>query len=968
MSLLRLRGQACALLVLTAPLVLAAPASAKPKPKPPKGLPAPAILAPAEGATSDTVPAFSWKPVKGAARYELELSADSGFNSTVQIQSHASLKTLNTFAAADKALPNGTYYWHVRSLDADNAAGAWSKPRSLRKSWTTQPVPQSPGDGTEGSFPNAPIVLSWSSVARAYKYLVYISTDPALGSLAVSDGGQPIETSANAYAITGALAPGRYYWAVVPEDSEMNKGVRSAVRSFSWAWPSTTNVHVASTPTIFNPVFSWDAVPGAVKYQVEANYSPDFATGSKVCCDGYVFGTTYSPVDIFPNSKAYHWRVRAIDPDGNSGVWNTDSTVFEEHFDAVTPSIPNLHVRDNTADPAVDLDPISTVLDTSAPLVTWDPVPGASSYDVKVAPYVSGACNWGDTGTHAWQSSLTATTAWSPLAPSWSTSKPGGASYPQASKENGKSLVDGTTYCVQVVARADRDPNNNEVESPPTQVNGLGQPAFRYVASTTGNNTPASPFAATALTYGAPAVGVNQPRTPYFTWNPIDGAKAYYVVVAADQFFTNIVDFAITLQPTYAPRTSSNPMTYPDADGAYYWAVIPCSTDNCSSFTAQPGTEATQQFRKTSTPPILAAVGLGPTNQPTFSWSTSAGLDMPGVRAYRIQVAQDPSFGSPIDDVLTDSTTYTPVKTYPADTALWWRVRADDENLVGLNWSAASTFTLSHGAPLPLSSNATSGEQIPVMSWTPVPGAVGYDLHLDQADGTTKDFPGLRASSVVFNTWYGTGIWHWSVRAVFPKTGTSTTPGPYSAAQPFTRTIGEPTGATQVAAPGKVLFSWSPALQSREYRVQVSAANSFTRTIDDTKTDNTYWAPDLSKQAYVDGGVFYWRVATVDEGGNVGGWTVHSFKLPPRLIGKTTGYLRVGKAGKVILTITDPKRVGIKGVKVSPAGIGVVTHGKLTLKKGVVRFVLKPKRKGAITFTLSKKGYQTSTVLLKVGA
>jgi hypothetical protein len=95
---------------------------------------------------------------------------------------------------------------------------------------------------------------------------------------------------------------------------------------------------------------------------------------------------------------------------------------------------------------------------------------------------------------------------------------------------------------------------------------------------------------------------------------------------------------------------------------------------------------------------------------------------------------------------------------------------------------------------------------------------------------------------------------------------------------------------------------------------------------------------------------------------------VHSFKLPPRLIGKTSGYLRVGKAGKVILTITDPKRVGIKGVKVSPAGIGVAPRAKLTLKKGVVRFVLKPKRTGAITFTLSKKGYQTSTVLLKVGA
>jgi hypothetical protein len=656
--------------------------------------------------------------------------------------------------------------------------------------------------------------------------------------------------------------------------------------------------------------------------------------------------------------------VRAIDPDGNSGVWNTDPATFEEHFDAVTPSIPNLHVRDNVADPAVDLDPVSSVLDTSAPLVTWDPVAGASSYDVKVAEYVSSACDWG----HAvWNSSLTGVTAWSPMATGASTSRPGGASYPlPAHDQIGDFLTSGTTYCVQVVARADRDVNNGEVESPPTQVNGIGQPAFRYVASNSGNLTPASPFAAINGTYGAPAPAVNQARTPYFTWNPVDGAKAYWVVVAADQYFTNIVDFAITWQPTYAPRTMTSTMTYPDADAAYYWAVIPCATLTCSSFTAQPGTEATAQFRKTSTPPTLAAVGLGPTNQPTFSWSTSSGLDMPGVRAYRIQVAQDPSFGSPIDDVLTDSTTYTPTKTYPADTALWWRVRADDEDLIGLNWSVASSFTLAHGAPLPLSSNPTSGEAIPVLAWTPVAGAVGYDLHLDQADGTTKDFTGLRSTSVVFNTWYGTGIWHWSVRAVFPKSGTTTTPGPYSASQPFTRTIGEPTGAAQVASPGKVLFSWSPSLQAREYRVQVSTSNSFSRTVDDTKTDNTYWAPDLSKSAYVDGGVFFWRVAAVDEGGNVGGWTVHTFKLPPRLLGRATGFLRVGKAGVLILTVTDPHKVGVKGVKVSPSGIGVAKKGKLTLKKGVVRFVLKPRSKGAITFTLSKKGYQTSTVLLKV--
>src|SRR3954447_22102695 len=108
MTLLRLRGQACALVVLTAPLVLSAPAFAKPKPKPTKKLPAPALVTPAEAAVTDSVPAFSWKPVKNAARYEIEVAADAGFNSVVD---KGSFKTLNTFAALGETLPNGTYYW-----------------------------------------------------------------------------------------------------------------------------------------------------------------------------------------------------------------------------------------------------------------------------------------------------------------------------------------------------------------------------------------------------------------------------------------------------------------------------------------------------------------------------------------------------------------------------------------------------------------------------------------------------------------------------------------------------------------------------------------------------------------------------------------------------------------------------------------------------------------------------------------
>src|SRR6185437_2845659 len=69
--------------------------------------------------------------------------------------------------------------------------------------------------------------------------------------------------------------------------------------------------------------------------------------------------------------NSYYWRVRAIDMDGNAGVWNcygvqpdpcrTDLLrTFTKTFDNVppttAPSIKNLHMRDNVNDDPVAAD------------------------------------------------------------------------------------------------------------------------------------------------------------------------------------------------------------------------------------------------------------------------------------------------------------------------------------------------------------------------------------------------------------------------------------------------------------------------------------------------------------------------------------------------------------------------------------------------------------------------------------
>ncbi|MGH2920997.1 MAG: methyltransferase, partial [Gaiellaceae bacterium] len=348
-------------------------------------LKAPTPISPAAGTQVALLPAFAWKPVAGADRYEFQIAADAGFNAPALGRGEDRFFTRNARATLKKTVPNVVYWWRVRAANAKGAVSKWSQIRSLRKAWTATAALQSPADHAVVSYPLVPLKLSWSPVLGAAKYEVAIATDPLLGSLV---GGKAVETQATSFTRAGALASGTYYWRITPIDAQGNKGAPSPVWSFVWFWPSATSARfadLASELEVVDPHFSWDAVPGAARYEVEVSSSRDFAPGSRVCCTTEILGTSHSPPRVF-RDNTYYWRVRAFDPDENAGIWN-EGPQFVKAFDKVPPggrSIQNLHLRDNMGDPAVDLDPATPQHETHVPLITWSPVPGASSYQVEV--------------------------------------------------------------------------------------------------------------------------------------------------------------------------------------------------------------------------------------------------------------------------------------------------------------------------------------------------------------------------------------------------------------------------------------------------------------------------------------------------------------------------------------------------------------------------------------------------------
>jgi hypothetical protein len=837
------------------------------------GLVAPTLLTPGNGSRVEQIPTLTWGGVAGASEYEYQLSADPRFNS-IAIGSGPGTGTSithNLAGALGKSTTDGTYYWRVRALTSAKNPGPWSATRSLVKAWSAAPQLLGPPSGADVTWPSLPLVLSWSAVPDATEYIVSIATDQGLSNLVLGSGTSPQTTVATVFALPRTLAAGQYYWAITPVDAEGHRGTRSAVGTFNWSWPTTTATQVSdlnADPRVFDPQFTWAPVPGAARYEVEVNSAAEFPVGSKWCCEGLTTGTSLSPTHALANN-GYYWRVRAIDAAGNAGVWNVGAP-FEKAFDSVTPTIPNLTMSDASGNQ------LPAGATTDAPLVTWSPVPGAASYEVQVTRYVPEfGCNWAATRSNEKQTVDTSSLAWAPLGPDSNHIGPTAWPGPRTSQPLDEGNI---PYCVRVLARSDNDAMGNQVVSNWTQIGGVNRPAFSFASQPAPGSPGPEGLVTPPSAYIQPGGGSTQPRTPLFTWQRVPGASLYYVVIARDAGFTHVVDVASTVVPAYAPPLDGEePLD--DETSAYYWAVVPVNAKGEEFSDPSQGQDAPQSFNKSSVPPAPLGPASGATveNQPTFSWTPAE-----GALNYTLQVSQDPTFGNPIDNVRTDSTAFTSSSTYPADVTLYWRVRANDTNSrnEGLNWSPVRTFRRTLPVPTPSPGVATTGQGIPVRTWAPVLGAIAYEVHVEQPDGTTKDFT-FPSTAFTPTLYYGTGIWRWQVRALFPSSGFGSVTGGYSARQPFIRTLAPPTGVVGTKAGSQITLSWSPDQYAKQYEVDFSTSETFTSTLESRRIDGLSWAPDIDLTQAGNKGNLYWRVAAVDQGGNVGPFTAGSF-VPPR--------------------------------------------------------------------------------------
>jgi hypothetical protein len=146
-------------------------------------------------------------------------------------------------------------------------------------------------------------------------------------------------------------------------------------------------------------------------------------------------------------------------------------------------------------------------------------------------------------------------------------------------------------------------------------------------------------------------------------------------------------------------------------------------------------------------------------------------------------------------------------------------------------------------------------------------------MHVDQADGTTRDFV-VDSPTLTPTLWWGTGIWRFEVRANFPN-GVS---GSYfQPEEQYIRVENPPTGVRATKVGTRIIISWNPDPNAKQYSVALSNTEGFSSTIAADATDDTVWVPQVTSATA--SATLYWRVAAIDQGTNVGAFASGVFNV-----------------------------------------------------------------------------------------
>lgn len=255
--------------------------------------------------------------------------------------------------------------------------------------------------------------------------------------------------------------------------------------------------------------------------------------------------------------------------------------------------------------------------------------------------------------------------------------------------------------------------------------------------------------------------------TPVFSWDMVEGADEYNVMVSREIGFGTWEFSVNTNQNVYIPfdKTLGN--------GTYYWRVRVIRDSTYANDWSE-----TQTFVQN----LPAPVGLNPNTPnpnpsqvfpyaPTLCWNPLIVNDDDGIPtlaayAYNVQVSMDPNFSSPfVVNIDTQQTCYTPTIGLQDGTYYWRVAMIDGKGKIGL-YSPSATFKKQYPTSTLLYPVNISSSDTPTFYWTPVHGAAYYLLEISQYETFAPIFESITTNATRYTPTkiYPPGkIYYWRV-------------------------------------------------------------------------------------------------------------------------------------------------------------------------------------------------------------
>ena len=307
-------------------------------------------------------PTLTWNAVSGAAKYEV-YRARSKDGDYIKYSTVTGTSYTNT-----SYIENGnTYYYKVRALDANGAAGAWSSIVSVTYRAASTGTLSAPAV-TGGNDSQGRPTLKWKAVTGAAKYEIYrsYSRDGSYSKYSTQ--------TSTAYTNSSYLTSGTtYYYKVRALDANGNAGPYSAVVSVTCRLKLSAPSVTGGKDSQGRPTLKWNAVTGAAKYEVYRSTSRS-GTYTKYSTQT---STSYTNSSYLTSGTTYYYKVRTLGSDGSYGPY---SSVVSVTYRATSSAVP------------AEVTMGKATAQGSYITVTWDKAANAASY--RVYRRVNNSSDW----------------------------------------------------------------------------------------------------------------------------------------------------------------------------------------------------------------------------------------------------------------------------------------------------------------------------------------------------------------------------------------------------------------------------------------------------------------------------------------------------------------------------------------------------------------------------------------------